>query len=78
MPRAWMPGEPEDDELERLLAGDSEAWRGDVHPSAEPWAEAAADDVWRGGEHLADWPEEAAGPEYHLLKGWIRRHENDA
>ena len=33
----------------------------------EPWA--AVDDPWRGEMHLADWPEEMAGPEYWLYKG---------
>lgn len=68
MPRAWMPGEPEDDELERMLAADAEAWRGDVHQAAESWADAAADETWRGVEHLADWPESSAGPEYWMYK----------
>jgi len=54
MARAWMPGDPGDDELERLFAADREDWRGD--------------------EHLADWPEELAGPEYRLFKKWGDRH----
>lgn len=48
MSRAWMPGDPEDDELEQLFAAGREAWR--------------------GAEHLADWPEAAAGPEYWMYK----------
>ena len=66
MPGPWMPGEPEDDALDRLLAADGEAWRGDVHQPVESWA--AADDAWRGVEHLADWPESSAGPEYWMYK----------
>ena len=60
MAHAWMPGAPEDDELERLLSADHEAWRGDLHAPAE--------DAWRGTEHLADWPESSAGPEYWMYK----------
>ncbi len=52
-------GGRDDDDLERLLAQDREAWRGDVHGDAE---------AWRGGEHFADWPESAAGPEYWMFK----------
>jgi hypothetical protein len=54
-----MPGEPGDDELERLFAEDREAWRGELH---------RAQDSWRGTEHLADWPEAQAGPEYWMYK----------
>ena len=71
----WMPGTPEDDELERLFATEREAWRGDVHSSDDAWqgaagsaTESAADDAWRGGEHLAEWPEGSAGPEYWMYK----------
>ena len=60
MARAWLPGQPEDNGPERWLAADDEAWRGDVH--------ASADDVWRGTEHFADWPEASAGPEYWMYK----------
>jgi hypothetical protein len=73
MPRAWMPGQPEDDELEQLFAADREAWRGDVH-LADAWSvndgarETAGDEAWRGGEHLAEWPEGSAGPEYWMYK----------
>ncbi len=65
MARAWMPGDPGDDEFERLFAADREAWRGPSQDHAEPW---------RGDEHLADWPEELAGPEYRLFKKWGDRH----
>ncbi len=57
----WSPEhEPGDDELEEIFAQDGEAWRGDLHLEGESW---------RGEEHLADWPEEAAGPEYWMYKG---------
>ncbi len=26
------------------------------------------DEAWRGDVHLADWPEELAGPEYRMFK----------
>ncbi len=56
-----------DDDLEQWLARDREAWRGDVHRD-EPWRGEARDDAWRGGEHVADWPEASAGPEYWMFK----------
>lgn len=59
MPHAWLPGDPGEDELENLFAGQREAWRGDVHLDDEPW---------RGVAHLADWPEASAGPEYWMYK----------
>ena len=59
MARAWMPGDPGDDEFERLFAADREAWRGASPDDA---------DAWRGSEHLADWPEASAGPEYWMYK----------
>ena len=31
-----------------------------------PWE--AEDEDWRGDEHLADWPEHLAGPEYWMYK----------
>jgi len=40
-------------------AEDDEAWRGDVHLHAERW---------RGEEHVAEWPEAQAGPEYWMYK----------
>lgn len=33
-----------------------------------------ADDSWRGDEHLDDWPETLAGPEYWL---WKKDREDD-
>src|SRR2546425_11997975 len=62
MTHPWLPGEPGDDELESLFARDREAWRGDLHGADESWRSDAGDDLWRGGEHLADWPESSAGP----------------
>src|SRR5207237_236697 len=59
MTPAWMPGDPEDDELEQLFAAGREAWRG---------SQDDAEQAWRGGEHLADWPEASAGPEYWRYK----------
>ncbi len=73
MPRAWLPGEPGDDELERLFAQDREAWRGDVHGDAASWRPDCDDGAWRGAEHLADWPEASAGPEY-----WMYKRASDA
>jgi hypothetical protein len=31
------------------------------------------DESWRGASHLADWPEEMAGPEYWLYKRMVER-----
>lgn len=31
------------------------------------------DDAWRGSTHLADWPEDLAGPEY-----WLYKSQDDA
>lgn len=67
MTQSWRPDDWADDERE--------PWRGDVHPNAEPWRTASSDEAWRGDEHFAEWPEEAAGPEYRLLKGWIERQQ---
>jgi len=79
----WLPeGEQggdadEPDELEELFAPNREAWRGDVHPERESWCgeptdeswrDEPTDEPWRGEEHLADWPEHAAGPEYWMFK----------
>jgi len=69
MTHRWLPGEPGEDELERLFAHDRDAWRGDVHLDAEPWRGDDGDDDWRGEDHLADWPESSAGPEYWMYKG---------
>jgi hypothetical protein len=69
MTHAWRSDDwRDDDDLERWFAQDREAWRGDVHRSAEPWRADSRDDAWRGGEHLADWPEDSAGPEYWMFK----------
>ncbi|OLC03683.1 MAG: hypothetical protein AUH78_22095 [Gemmatimonadetes bacterium 13_1_40CM_4_69_8] len=63
----WLPEhEPGDDELEERLAQGREAWRGAVHVERESWR--GSDEPWRGEEHLADWPEHAAGPEYWMFK----------
>lgn len=58
--------------------GDDEPWERGAWPSDggadgdRGWrgeAQAAwADDAWRGDEHLADWPEWSAGPEYLMWK----------
>jgi len=69
MPHAWEPGDRGDDELETLFAQAREAWRGDVHREDESWSLDSGDDAWRGEDHLADWPESAAGPEYWMYKG---------
>ena len=68
MTQSWRPNDWADDDLEQLLAREREAWRGDLHPHAEPWRAEPSDDRWRGREHLADWPEAQAGPEYWMYK----------
>ena len=37
----------------------------------ENWSTGSAetDEPWRGEAHMADWPEDLAGPEYWLFKG---------
>ena len=64
MTHPWRSDDWADDELERLFAGRREAWRGDLHPAPEPWADDA----------FVDWPEASAGPEYWMYKraaeGW--------
>lgn len=61
----WSP-EPYqgNDDLDELLARDDESWRGEMHFD---------DESWRGEVHLADWPEEAAGPEYWMYKALADR-----
>ncbi len=39
----------------------TQSWRPDE------WAD-DSDDRWRGQEHIADWPEAQAGPEYWMYK----------
>ena len=58
-------------ELDDLFAPAREAWRGAVHLERESWR--GNDEAWRGDEHLADWPEHAAGPEYWMFKGMTDR-----
>ncbi len=58
MTQSWRPDEWADDE----------AWRGDLDCDAEPWRAGASDERWRGQEHIADWPEAQAGPEYWMYK----------
>ncbi len=59
MTQSWRPDE---------WADDDEAWRGDLDCDAEPWRAGPSDDRWRGQEHIADWPEAQAGPEYWMYK----------
>src|SRR5207249_1133952 len=47
---------------------DDDAWRGDLHCDAEPWRAGPSDERWRGQEHIVDWPEAQAGPEYWMYK----------
>lgn len=68
MAHTWQPGEPGDDELESLFAATREAWRGGVHGDEEQWRPESREEAWRGAEHLAEWPESAAGPEYWMYK----------
>ena len=79
----WMPYEWNDRSGEESWGeGEADAWRGDLHPAddggwlaedespqeAEPLEETEDCATWRGDEHLPDWPEELAGPEYWLYK----------
>jgi hypothetical protein len=68
----WLPErEPDNDEWDERFAETREAWRGSVHLERESWRGNA--EAWRGDEHLADWPEHAAGPEYWMFKGMTDR-----
>ena len=58
MTQSWRPDD---------WADEDEAWRGDVDRPTESWR-ADPSDRWRGQEHLADWPEAQAGPEYWMYK----------
>lgn len=49
-------------------ADDDDTWRGDARLNAEPWRADPSEERWRGQEHLADWPESSAGPEYWMYK----------
>jgi hypothetical protein len=73
MPHAWLPGEPGEDELDSALAAKREAWRGELHRDDTSWRPDAEEDTWRGAEHLADWPESSAGPEYWMYKSAAER-----
>ena len=68
MAHTWLPGEPGDDELESLFAATREAWRGELHRDEQAWRPESGGETWRGAEHLAEWPESAAGPEYWMYK----------
>jgi len=47
----------------------------DPRSQADGWHDEEADvNDWRGDVHLADWPEDAAGPEYQLLKAHLAAH----
>jgi hypothetical protein len=59
MTQSWRPDD---------WADDAEAWRGDLHRDAETWRADPSNDPWRGREHLAEWPEAQAGPEYWMYK----------
>src|SRR5439155_25967568 len=68
----WLPEhQPDDDELDDLLAQAREAWRGTVHLERQVWR--GDDEAWRGGEHLADGSEHAARPEGSRLKEMTHR-----
>jgi hypothetical protein len=68
MTQTWLPGEPGDDELETLFAAARDAWRGEPDGDADAWRPESGDEAWRGAEHLAEWPESQAGPEYWMYK----------
>ncbi len=68
MAHTWLPGEPGDEELESLFAATRETWRGALHRDEEAWRPESGEEAWRGTEHLAEWPESAAGPEYWMYK----------
>jgi len=63
---AWR-GDIHLDDESWLGGADAEAWRGDA--DAESWQDAPDAEKWRGEDHLADWPQESAGPEYWMFKG---------
>src|SRR5437867_12424526 len=62
---AWR-GDVHLDDESWLGGADTEAWRGDA--DAESWQDVPDAEKWRGEDHLADWPEESAGPEYWMFK----------
>lgn len=55
----WLDGEWDPDPSTR--GEDDAAWR-------DALGEWAQDEAWRGDEHMADWPEWSAGPEYLMWK----------
>ena len=68
---AWR-GDVHLDDDSWLGGQDAEAWRGDA--DAESWQDAPDAEKWRGEDHLADWPEESAGPEYWMFKAQLAGH----
>ena len=72
-PFDWRPlnsdsddGNPTPPDPAEFCAPDTDAWRGDED-------RAETDASWRGDQHLADWPEHEAGPEYWMLKDRTER-----
>ena len=47
----------------------------DPRSQADGWHDEEGDvNDWRGDVHLADWPVQAAGPEYHLVQRHLAQH----
>lgn len=61
------------------MTADYNGWadaREDEREGLEQW-EAASEDSWRGDQHLEDWPESLAGPEYWLYKQALKSEGED-
>ncbi len=70
----WRPLDPDSDDADltppdpaEFYASDPDSWRGEGNGAED-------DASWRGDQHLEDWPEHEAGPEYWLLKNRVE-HE---
>ena len=49
-----------------FCAPDADAWRAEED-------RAPSEASWRGDQHLGDWPEHQAGPEYRMLKDRLKQ-----
>ena len=59
--RDWDDTNPAPSAPAEFCALDADGWRGEAD-------RAESDANWRGDQHLEDWPEHEAGPEYWMLK----------